>query len=161
MYKKILVPLDGSNLAEKAIPHAVNLANGKKDVEIVILHIAQSSMDFIIPYVAEVGGLADPTTLQLEEADALNEKRIEEYLNKIVSSLKEQGLNVKSDVVTGSPANTIVEYADKNKCDIIVMSTHGRSGLARWYLGSVADKVVRAAKVPVLLIICMDDIRPS
>ena len=138
MYEKIMVPLDGSELAEVALPYAAELA-------------IQLGSEITLIYVSELG--KDPQ----EEID-------QSYLQKIVESIKEraasysgqpattQAIKVKSVLLSGHPAEKIVEYADNENISFIIMSTHGRSGIQRWALGSVADKVMRASTKPVVLI---------
>ncbi|MFQ5826751.1 MAG: universal stress protein, partial [Dehalococcoidia bacterium] len=74
------------------------------------------------------------------------------YLSQVEESLKGTGLAVSSKALAGTPAETILEYAKATNIDLILMSTHGRSGLSRWVFGSVAARVLRASEAPVLLI---------
>ena len=71
---------------------------------------------------------------------------------KTADRLKAKGINTDIEVLTGDPSEAIVSYAENNPCDIIVMASHGRSGVTRWAVGSVADKVFRASSVPVLMV---------
>jgi nucleotide-binding universal stress UspA family protein len=143
MYARVVVPLDGSELAEQALTDAEDLAR----LAMAALHLVR---------------VVDPTRLdhfgldQLVAASTLGEK-IEEaeraataYLEDIAARLRERDLTVQSEVRRGAPAAEIVAVA--NPGDLIVMLTHGRSGLGRWFLGSVAEAVVRQAPVPVLLV---------
>lgn len=137
MYEKILIPLDGSELAEVALPYAEELA-GRLGSEITLLAVAESeeSQDYH-KHQLYIQHLVEPT------------KRLaEKYLKKPGDKL----IKVESTILTGHPADEIVAYADKEGSSLIVMATHGRSGIRRWSLGSVADKVVRAATQPVALI---------
>ena len=137
MYEKILVTLDGSGLSEVALPYAEQLA-GRLGSEILLLMIT-------------------------EPAEAQDYHHHQLYLQKIIKNMKsrtqkyleETGSNeirVNSLIRVGYPAEEIVSYADKGGLELIVMATHGRSGISRWALGSVADKVVRATRQPVALI---------
>ncbi len=74
-----------------------------------------------------------------------------DYLSKVADSLKKDGAATQAVVIQGRPADTILEFADKNRVDLIIMSTHGRSGPSRWVFGSVADKIVRHSTAPVLI----------
>jgi nucleotide-binding universal stress UspA family protein len=76
----------------------------------------------------------------------------EQYLAKIEKRLRDSGLNVRSEVLIGKPAETIVQYASENRASLIVMSTHGRSGPGRWVFGSVAEKVLHGVTTPILLV---------
>jgi nucleotide-binding universal stress UspA family protein len=81
-----------------------------------------------------------------------NQKDAEEYVLKVKENLKKQGIATRAVTVVGNPADEILGYTEKNNVDLIVMSTHGRSGLSRFFFGSVAEKVSRHSRVPVLLI---------
>ena len=139
MYKKILVPLDGSELAEKALKHAHILARSLH-AEIVLFRVVVFiTQDFdVIPM---EGAVSDEAI-----ADA---KR---YLERVFAGLRRLGLKVTTRVKSGRVADTIIDYSEKHAVDLIVMSTHGRTGPARWLIGSVADRVVRGGQVSVLLV---------
>jgi nucleotide-binding universal stress UspA family protein len=142
-YEKIMVTLDGSTLAAQALPHALALAD-MHQAELILFRVVQES-HFLVEYVQE--GALDPEKRQeywLDEAT--------QALNEIAADLKLRQHKVTPVVEVGLPAETIVDYASKNGVSLIVMSTHGRSGVARWVYGSIADKVLRAAPCPVLLV---------
>jgi nucleotide-binding universal stress UspA family protein len=145
MFKHILIPLDGSPLAEAALPAALKLAS-ELDSTITLVRVVRP------PYVVtNVGG-----STYAELVMGLRQKAIEEataYLKAFQGSLRQQGYVVHSHVCEGeSPAELILEVAEAQDIDLIVMCTHGRGGLSRWVYGSVADKVLRYAHVPVLLV---------
>jgi nucleotide-binding universal stress UspA family protein len=79
-------------------------------------------------------------------------KASEEYLARIKARLTKEGLDVETRVLTGRPAETITDFAQREKVDLIALATHGRSGVSRWVFGSVADRLVRSLSIPVLLI---------
>jgi nucleotide-binding universal stress UspA family protein len=142
VYRKILVPLDGSDLAECVVPHVKTLADGCNTREIILLYVVEPI------YYALVGSpLIDTVAIQEELR-----KKADDYLRQARSLLDKKGLRIMAEVKEGSPAKTIVDFAQENQVSLIVMATHGRSGISRWFLGSVADKVVRSSHVPVLLI---------
>lgn len=141
MYKRILVPLDGSKVAEGVLPHAKALAYSE-GAELVLLTVATNpALDY---------AFSDPALAQRVEED--QEERSKTYIAEIEKQLKAAGFRVSCLLRIGPVANVILEAADEMQVDVIAMSTHGRSGPARWLLGSVADRVVRNSKVPVLLI---------
>ncbi|MHB1457276.1 MAG: universal stress protein [Armatimonadota bacterium] len=144
MYKKILLPLDGSELAEAAIPHAKSLALAF-NAQITLISIIEPITMYTQP--GMIGPVMDVPVDIEEEIDSA-----EKYLTEIKSKLDSE--NIKTDTVTlaGYPAVQICDYAEDNAIDMIVMSTHGRSGIQRWVYGSVADRVLRAAKTPILLV---------
>ena len=137
MYERILVPLDGSQLAEVALPYAEELA-GRLGSEVTLLSVSESdeteSYHEALTYILE---MVEPT-----------KQGVERNLAKLVA----KEVKVDSRTLVGHPAEEIVDYADKADIGLIVMATHGQSGIRRWALGSVADKVVRATKRPVALI---------
>ena len=141
MYKRILVTLDGSKHAEEVLPHVRALANCT-GAEVVLLRvIVYPHYDFIV---------GDP--MIAEAAHDAAQAEAKEYMEQAVANLSKTGLEVKGEVAEGLVADTIIDFAEKVQADLIAMSTHGRSGPARWLVGSVADKVVRGATVPVLLV---------
>lgn len=125
-YRKVLVPLDGSGLAERAIPYAKNFAKTKGS-EIILLTVSTTS----------TGQLDRPMKAYLE----LNTKE-----------LQSQGIKTSTAIAHGNVADEIIKFADINKIDLIIISTHGHSGIKRWVLGSVALKVLYGTCIPVFLI---------
>src|SRR6266568_6981694 len=157
MYEKILVPLDGSELAEQVLPHVQALA--EKFGSTVTLLRATLSPEELVPSTgmslpmgdaAAFGNLVSPASI--EEFDALmtaEKSETESYLNGVIERLKGHGFEVKAEHIEGSPAEVIIEWAKSSQADLIAMTTHGRSGLARALVGSVADEVVRKSICPV------------
>ena len=146
MYKKILAPLDGSELSEAALAHARSLAQCM-GAEIMLLRVVDSPLYWADP--------SADTTYMAALLDGMQAMRqaATTYLEMIALELRKAGLNVTTAVEEGGvAADDILDYAHIAQADLIVMSTHGRSGIQRWLLGSVADKVVHGAKIPVLLI---------
>jgi nucleotide-binding universal stress UspA family protein len=140
--QRILVPLDGSNRAEQALPPAVSVAQAL-DAEIVL---------FRVPIAHVSGSFADSWYVPLEGTLETANQIAEEYLSRVADDLREQGARVATGTRMGGVADAILGYAEENKIDLIAMCTHGRTGLARWTLGSVADRVLRARSLPLLLV---------
>ena len=141
MYRRILVPLDGSKVAEQVLPHAQTLAFSE-GAELILLTVAANpALDFVF---------ADPGLAQKAEEE--QEELSKKYMADVEKQLKAAGFHVSTLLRIGAVAETILEVAEEMQVDAIAMSTHGRTGPARWLLGSVADRVVRNSKVPVLLI---------
>ncbi len=148
MYDHILVPLDGSKLAEGAIPHAEALATGCGAKDITLIQVVERTKGYkrvIDPSRQEGKELAT-------EAVSKKEREARKYLAQTVKKLEDRGFKVREKVLIGDAAQAIVFYAEHNPCDIIVMASHGRSGVGRWALGSVADKVFRASLAPILMV---------
>jgi nucleotide-binding universal stress UspA family protein len=158
MYKKILVPLDGSKLAECALPHAEELAKGCDTEEVILISVTEQVRGRTrAPEAQELyrssdrpefqgGGSEITVTLGKKENRALR------YLARIAKRLEAKEVKVRTEVLFWPPAEAIASYAEHNDADIIVMSSHGRSGPSRWARGSVADKVLRISCVPVLMV---------
>jgi nucleotide-binding universal stress UspA family protein len=144
LYKRVIVPLDGSDLAEQALPNATQLARASE----APLHLV-SVVGY--PYL-ESKGLSSWALQQEALNQVVNEEneRAEQYLESVRSKLAADGFEVSSDVRRGVVDRAIL--ADPQPGDVIVMTTHGRGGVARWFLGSVAEDVVRRSTVPVLLV---------
>jgi nucleotide-binding universal stress UspA family protein len=140
MYQKILVPLDGSKLAECVLPHVRAIATGCGIKEVVLLRVVE-------PIPPEAPPATDFEAVQKAAFGAA-----EKYLAGIQVELSKEGLNVEAKVLTGRPAETIADFAQHNEVDLITIATHGRSGVSRWVFGSVADRLVRSSSAPVLLI---------
>jgi nucleotide-binding universal stress UspA family protein len=132
--EKILVPLDGSELSERILLDVERLAR-KLDAEIHVLRVLQ-------PVVASGMGEA---VLVLPPEDPMP------YLRSVVRRLKEAGLKASAVALEGPAADSILRYATESGATLLCMATHGRSGLVRFLLGSVAEEVVRKAPCPVLL----------
>lgn len=141
MYTKILVPLDGSPLAEAAIPHARALAECTS-AQVILLRVA---IDPGAEFAFSDPSLAEPLVEQMET-------EAKKYLGAKARELYRDGFRVVTMMREGPVAETILDVADEIGADVIAMCTHGRTGPARWLLGSVADRVVRGSRVPVMLI---------
>jgi nucleotide-binding universal stress UspA family protein len=143
MYKKILVPLDGSELSEHALEHLKGIAMEPRITSIILLRVAETPVALI------AGG---PDGLEMA-AKAKEQAKVDanNYLTKIANHLKKKKMNVETIITDGIPADDILNYATENEVDLIIMSTHGRSGISRWFSGSVAEKVIRHSTVPVLI----------
>jgi nucleotide-binding universal stress UspA family protein len=141
MYKKILVPLDGSNIAEGVLPHAKALAYSE-GAEIILLNVAANPAQ---SFAFEDPAIAGVTVTQEEEQAG-------KYMENIYRQLKDAGFKVTSLIREGGAASMILKTSEELGVDVIAMSTHGRSGIAHWLIGSTAERVVRHSKIPVMLI---------
>ncbi len=139
MFKKILIPLDGSKLAERAIPHAVHMAR-VFGAQIQLLHVLDST-----PY-QDSPTVTEPLNWQILKAQA------ELYLSGIAAQLRDQELTIESQLREGKTAESIINFAQQEGIDLLVISTHGASGLSRWNMSSVAAKVISKACLPILIV---------
>ena len=141
MYTRMLIPLDGSKTAENVLPYGRILAR--------TFQIPVELME-----VLDIAGMASHVAAEkarrLDTVVTEGERSSEQYLKKIASSFS--GVNVRCTVERGRPEDVIVEKAAADKTTLIAMATHGRSGMSRWLLGSIAEKVLRAATNPLLLV---------
>jgi len=162
MYKKILVPLDGSKLAECALSHVEELAKGCGTEEVILVSVTERVKGYRAlesssqPVAGPVGGWLEPShplgQRLIPEAFGKKEKQAQKYLDRIAKTMAAKGINVSTEVLLWKPAEAIIGYAKQSRCNLIVMASHGRSGPSRWAHGSVADKVLRASGIPVLMI---------
>lgn len=142
-YKKILVPLDGSGWAQRAVTHAVDLARSNES-EIVLIHVFRATAHEYFDQIALAG-----------QDDQLNEAReqIKQYLIGVRSELRNENVRVRTHLIEGTAvAHLLCDYVKAEGIDLIVMSTHGRTGLALMLFGSVTHALMECVDVPVLLI---------
>lgn len=143
-YRRILWPTDFSLLAEAALPHALKLAAGS-GAELVVLHVLPTAALFAIP---EMAGAAWE---QLErENRAVGKAELRRVTDQVQGRASK--LRVHSVLVQGVPFDQILRVAKRLRCDLIVLATHGRTGLQHVLIGSVAENVVRRAPCPVLTV---------
>ena len=141
--KTVLVPLDGSELAEEALSKGLEQVSGGVS-EVLLVHC----LDFNL-MCASAPLMPPHTFVEIEEQDR---ERNQRYLDRHLAALKERGYQARSLIVRGEPVETIVEAARQQGVDLILLSTHGRTGLARFFMGSVAEGIIRRADRPVLVI---------
>ena len=133
MYEKIVVPLDGSELAERALDYITGLAIASR-AKVTLLQVCT------------------PDQPEAERIHRVYLQHIEEVLRSRLEDAASEGSKVDSTVLLGHPAEEILTYAEKNKVGLIAMTTHGRSGIRRWALGSVAARIARHSPVPIWLV---------
>ncbi len=144
-FSRILVPLDGSRIGEAALPCVKALASKIKS-SVTLLHIGSPIYEALHELQQEYKG---PLPAEMVE-DIMAASG--SYLVGVGQAMGKKGFEVDWEVLTGDPAEKILEYASERNFDLIAMSSHGRGGIARWVLGSVADKVIRNSEAPVLIV---------
>ncbi len=146
--KTITVPLDGSKLAEQALDIAAPLARAA-GATLHLVRVAETYYEIVSPP-PEVftQPIAKPTLEMFERL----ENEAEEYLAATAERLEQQSIPVTWEVLSGDPGKELLDYAERERPDLMVITTHGRGGLSRWFYGSIADKLVTASEVPVLLV---------
>ena len=147
MYKRILVPLDGSELAECALPHAGEIAS-KCGADIILVSVTERIKGYrpVEEFGSSLGEKLVP------EAGGKLEEQGQKYLNRIAKGLESKGIKVQTEMLMGNPAEELIIYAKTGNCDLVIMASHGRSGPSRWTHGSVAEKVIRSNFAPLLIV---------
>ncbi len=141
MYRKMLVLLDGSELAEVVLPFAKELT-ASLDLEVFLLQVYGASGRELVPaHRAYIERAAERLTSQVEDAQ-----------DRLGIEAKDRRAEVHGELADGYYADEILRFAEEREIDLILMASHGRSGIRRWRMGSVADKVLRASKVPILFV---------
>jgi nucleotide-binding universal stress UspA family protein len=141
MYQRMLVPLDGSNLAEAVLEYAKEFA-GRLDLNVTLLYVCE-------PHEHK---LARIRQYYMEHTAEIVSQQSHEVQRKTTAGPAVKELDIHGELAFGHPAEEILRHVEQNNIDLILMSTHGRSGISRWALGSVADKILRASSVPVCLV---------
>lgn len=155
MYNRIIIPLDGSQFAERVLPHVEALAT-KFDSTLILVRTVPTEaliMGQSMAVMPLAGGLpVDNQYSELSETVATEEKAASVYLQHVAAGLRDKGFRVECTEPEGRPAECIVDEAKIKGADLIAMTTHGRGGLSRLFVGSVADEVLRLSSCPVLLV---------
>jgi len=138
MLERILVPLDGSSLAECVLPHVVAMARAFGS-HVKLLRVLED------PYGNEASGMVDVLDWNLKKA------QVEAYLNGVSDRLEQVGVSVDYSVVEGKPATQIITFTRQHDIDLIVLSSHGRSGLSGWNVSSVVQKIILRAGASLLI----------
>jgi nucleotide-binding universal stress UspA family protein len=152
MYKKIMVPLDGSKLAECVLPYVESFITGFQVSSIAFVRVIEPSptrFDDTASLSSTSRDKMIETTKRIEEQRKSNAA---EYLEGAAGRLKHEGVVLETEVLIGSVADSLAEYTETNGVDLIIIATHGRSGISRWVRGSIADRVLRFSRVPVFMI---------
>jgi nucleotide-binding universal stress UspA family protein len=145
-FKRVMVPLDGSPLAAQALPLAVDLAERAR-AELLLMQAVEASIE-VYPSIAPVGR----PDLMPSEVLRMLRTRAGQQLEVQAALLRKRGLPVAIHVVNGHAAEAIIDESARHAVDLLVIATHGYSGIKRWALGSVTDKVLHAATTPLLLV---------
>ena len=143
MFKQILVPLDGSTRAEQALPVAIQLARASNG-SIVLIRVANFPTDY--------GGGYTQAPLMTEQVIETELSNVDEYLKKVATSEVLAGISVKTEAMFGQPLQDILSVVESRRADLIVICSHGRTGLKRWALGSIAQALAHQSAVPLLVL---------
>jgi nucleotide-binding universal stress UspA family protein len=151
--RTLIVPLDGSELAEAVLPHVEALVKqqGTEPFDIILLRVSEPPTTPFY-YAPELSGVPLNWGEYVDQAVAKDKEMAAEYLAGTEKKLKDAGIKAKSEVLVGKAADEIITYLTNRACSIIVMATHGRSGVKRWVYGSVVQDVLLGVSCPVLLV---------
>lgn len=145
MYEKLLVPLDGSELAECVFPHVKAFIEGCHVSHVVFVRVVK-------PAITSGHGAYVISAEILDEMESARKSAAKDYLEQVVNGFPHEGTSLHSEVLFGRVSESLKDYAEKADIDLILIATHGRSGVTRWVRGSVADKVLRSSDIPVLMV---------
>jgi nucleotide-binding universal stress UspA family protein len=151
MYKHIMVPLDGSELAECVFSHIETITKSCQPAPKITLIRVVTPLKLYGGF--DFGGVPEyisPEQIQRLEDDS--KKSAQDYLAKQVSRLKAMGIQAEAVVTFGMASQSLTQYAEKNGIDLIIIATHGRSGITEWFWGSVAERVLKTSKIPILMV---------
>ena len=153
MYKNIMVPLDGSELAECVLPHVEIFVTGCQVETITFVRVVEPAP----ARYSKMGTTANPHEYEniqkkLEKIEKERKSSATQYLKQIIARVTQGETVFKAAVLVGQVAEKLVDYVEPNEIDLVLIATHGRSGLSRWVRGSIADKVLRSSSAPVLMV---------
>jgi nucleotide-binding universal stress UspA family protein len=146
MYKKVLVPVDGSQFSQCGLDQVRAIARGLDVPDVILLRVVEP-----IPE-DDRSGLLELAAERIPELEKIKDSIALEYVSSMAKKLGDEGLHTRGEIAHGKAAEEIIKYAENNKCDLIIMGTHGRSGVTLWTMGSVAEKVANHSAVPVQLV---------
>ncbi len=148
MYKKVMVPLDGSRVAECVLPHLETVMRGCQDLPEIVLVRAVEPIS--VPVGREMTQFSSLD--QVADFEVHQKSDAERYLKEKIDYLRERGINARSEIVFGKAGSALTDFAHKNSFDLIIIATHGRSGITRLVWGSVAEHILRTVNAPVLMV---------
>jgi nucleotide-binding universal stress UspA family protein len=152
MYKKIMVPLDGSKLAECVLPHVETFITGCQVSSIILVRVVERAAMIYDDTASIISASRDKMIENTKKVEEGRKSSAAEYLQEVAQRLKNPKVDLKSEVLMGSVADKLADYSETNEIDLILIATHGRSGISRWVRGSIADMVLRFSRVPVLMV---------
>lgn len=153
MYKKIMVPLDGSELAECVLPHVRAFVNAFGINDVLLIRVIEP----VKPDLRVYDNIFDEEFIQQaqkiwRDVEKQEKTSAKAYLDQISDRIKQKGSTIHSEVLVGDVAKSLADYTESNDIDLIIMATHGHSGVKRWIMGSVADKLLRSSSLPVFMV---------
>lgn len=158
MYQKIMVPLDGSSLAECVLPHVQAFIKGFNVSDIILARVIEPVKPDFRTYDSTMDetfiGEAQKIWDNLEKRESASAKN---YLSQLAEHLKQKDTAIHPEIFIGDAAKNLADYVESHDIDLIIMASHGYSGIKRWIMGSVAEKLFRSVSVPVFLVRAQQD----
>jgi len=153
MYNKIMVPLDGSKVAECVLPHVKTFIEGFNISDAFLVRV----LDPVKPDLRVYDNVFDDEFIRhaqkiWSDVEQQEKTSAKGYLDQVAERLLQKKTTLHPEVLMGDVAKELADYADANEIDLIIMASHGYSGIKRWIMGSVAEKLFRSASVPVLMV---------
>ena len=153
MYQKIMVPMDGSQLAECVLPHVEAFIQGCQVHTVIFVRVIEPvSPRFLGASTATIKVDYEQVFEYTERIEEERKSSAAEYLQSVLGRLKRDGVKFQKEVLVGKVADCLVDFSEARDVDLILIATHGRSGVSRWVRGSVADRILRASRVPILMV---------
>ncbi len=146
MFQNILIPLDGSKLAESVLTQLKIIINECRVNSVVFLQVIEPMFQ------GSTEAASEFNEDEIERLCNTQKFHAEEYLRKIVNDFDKNNINFVTKVVRGRVAETIVHFAEQNRINLIIMATHGCSGITCWVMGRVADRVINSSSVPIMIV---------
>ena len=158
MYQKIMVPLDGSSLAECVLPHVQAFIKGFNVSDIVLARVIEP----VTPDFRIYDSVLDETFIRevqkiWHDFEERENMKVKNYLSQIAEHLKQKDTAVHPEIFIGDAAKILADYAESKDIDLIIMASHGYSGIKRWIMGSVAEKLFRSVSIPVFMVRAQQD----
>ncbi len=153
MYQKIMVPLDGSQLAECVLPHVQSFIQDCQVQTVTLARVVETVPPRFTGPPSQSGVTDYEKVVEYARKDAEERKAsAAAYLQDVVKRLNMNNVKFQTEVLAGDIAGSLVDYAEEKQVDLILIATHGRSGVSRWVRGSIADRILRASRIPVLMV---------
>ena len=152
MYKRIMVPLDGSELAERVLPHVNTFVSAFPATSAVLVRVVEPSPSLFDDTASISSTSREKMIADIKQIDEKRKLDAAAYLDGVIQKVTSEGGKFTSVVLSGRVAERLAEYIEKQDMDLVIIATHGRSGISRWVRGSIAERVLTASRCPVLLV---------
>lgn len=153
MYQNIMVPLDGSQLAECVLPHVESFIQGCQVHTVIFVRVVEPASPRFLGASSATSSIDHEKVVEyVKSVEEDRKSSAAEYLQVVAGQLKANGVKFLKEVLVGDVADCLVDFAKTKGVDMILIATHGRSGMSRWVRGSIADRILRASSVPVLMV---------